>query len=238
MTSEDRSTKITTVYEIVAIVASILLAFAIDAWWDEWREGREAREILVDLREELGALDAGMAAREDGWAAARADMDRLLGAIRAEEVPAVPVMDTLLHQVTWSPTFDPGTGALDALLSSGRLEWIDDLALRTRIAGLPGVIQELRDNEEVGREFVTLVLQPYLAEAGVPVARSLRLGRDWTFPQGSETEADAAYRRILADPAFESHVAFRYSWVNEGEYRAAREHLRGLLERLEAELSR
>lgn len=35
--------------EGVVIVASILLAFAIDAWWDERKERVEEREILAEI---------------------------------------------------------------------------------------------------------------------------------------------------------------------------------------------
>lgn len=41
--------------EAFLIVASILLAFAIDAWWDDRSEGREDRALLEGFREDLRA---------------------------------------------------------------------------------------------------------------------------------------------------------------------------------------
>ena len=41
--------------EAIAIVLSILAAFAIDAGWDEWQDRGEERELLVDLRTEYEA---------------------------------------------------------------------------------------------------------------------------------------------------------------------------------------
>ena len=38
--------------ESVAIVVSILLAFAIDAWWEERQERRFEQEALVSLKSE------------------------------------------------------------------------------------------------------------------------------------------------------------------------------------------
>ena len=35
--------------EAVAIVASILLAFSIDAWWDDLQQGKQTRTVLTDL---------------------------------------------------------------------------------------------------------------------------------------------------------------------------------------------
>lgn len=228
--------KFDTAYEIIAIVVSILLAFAIDAWWEEWREGREARRIMVDLREEFVALGDQMEARQGEWEVVRADLDRLMQAGRADAPPPPAVMDTLVSRLMWTSTFDPGTGALDALLSSGRLEWIDDLELRTVLAGWPGVLREIRDNEEVAREWVALVLQPYLVQAGVPLDRSLAVQDGRPVDPASASEASEAYRRALADQGFRSHVAFRASWVNEEEYREAREALDRLMEHLQAEL--
>jgi hypothetical protein len=226
----------TTLYEIVAIVASILLAFAIDAWWDEWQEGREAQRILVDLREEFQTLGEDMELRVVDWEEAEAAMARLLDAARTGGAPPPPVMDSLLYHLIWTSTFDPGTGALDALLSSGRLEWIDDLELRTQLAGWPGVIQEIRDNEEVGREFVTLVLQPYLARMGVPLARFIPLRGELGSSSVPDGAAAEVYGRILRDPEFGAHVAYRYSWVNVDEYRRGLAALDSLQARMGAVL--
>lgn len=236
--SERNSPKWADISEIIAIVASILLAFAIDAWWDEWQEAREAQEILVDLREEFQAVGADLVVRRSEWQAAEESMARLLRSAASGDVPPPAVMDTLLHHLTWTSTFDPGSGALEAVLSSGRLEWIEDLELRTALAGWPGVVQEIRDNEEMGRQFVSIVLQPYLARQGVPLSRVLQVDRDWPVPAVPDMEAADAYRRVLADPEFQAHVAYRYSWINVAEYQEGLTALGRLMERLEETLDR
>jgi hypothetical protein len=35
--------------EAAAIVASILLAFAIDAWWDDYQQRKHLQTVLIDL---------------------------------------------------------------------------------------------------------------------------------------------------------------------------------------------
>ena len=42
--------------ESIAIVGSILLAFAIDAWWDKLQDTAEERRILVGLSDEFGPV--------------------------------------------------------------------------------------------------------------------------------------------------------------------------------------
>ena len=47
--------------EAAAIVVSILLAFAIDAWWDDRQERIEEREVLLGLKSEFSRY------RDDLW---------------------------------------------------------------------------------------------------------------------------------------------------------------------------
>jgi len=60
--------------EGVVIVVSILLAFAIDAWWDETRERGREKTVLAGLRSEFEAnrtrLMANLAEHEGTRAAA------------------------------------------------------------------------------------------------------------------------------------------------------------------------
>jgi hypothetical protein len=44
--------------EGLAIVVSILLAFAIDAWWEQRQDTAEERRILVSLRDEFTEIRA------------------------------------------------------------------------------------------------------------------------------------------------------------------------------------
>lgn len=50
--------------EMVMVVASILIAFAVDAGWDRYQEAREEHQILLDLRDDFGASLAGL---EERW---------------------------------------------------------------------------------------------------------------------------------------------------------------------------
>jgi hypothetical protein len=222
--------------EGVAIVVSILLAFAIDAWWEEFQDDVDTRENLVDVQAEFRTYEAELRSRRALWNEYEGSMGRLLAATVSGVAPQPAVMDTLVHDLTWASTFDPGTGALDALIASGRLEFLDDLQLRSSLAAWKGVAEEVRDNEVLARDFITLVLMPYLARAGVPVSRSLALGRDWPEAHVPDAEADRAYRAILGDPEFRAHVAHRYSILNLGEYDEALDFVGGLLERLEREV--
>jgi hypothetical protein len=115
--------------EATAIVISILLAFSIDAWWDDRKDIAEERELLLGLEVEFVDLRA----RLDKWAERNRSAALLLERYLSDSVTE---MD--LKSVEWvfvsayiANVLDQG-GALDALLASGRLERIRDRDIRAR----------------------------------------------------------------------------------------------------------
>jgi len=225
------------VAESAVIVLSILLAFGIDAWWDEKQDAAEAHEILLSLREEFLAHRSALAEAKETQQAYSLSIDRLLQATRSTDVPPVATMDTLLRHATWSSTWHPGSGARDALIASGRLQLIDNMELRTQLAAWQGVIDELRDNELVVRQIIVTMFNPYLGRRGV-IPRVKAVRKEWPAPLMSENEAERAYRDILADPEFEGMLANRYAWLNINEYSTAIAFVDSVLQLIEAELQR
>lgn len=113
--------------EAVVIIASILLAFAIDAGWDEWIDRRDERAMLEALVPEFEANLAEAA----GVIAVHERNGRLIGLAhartprRTSELPPDSVSATL-HALASPRTFDAIRGTLDALIGSGQLELIRD----------------------------------------------------------------------------------------------------------------
>jgi len=131
--------------EGAAILVSILLAFAIDAWWEQRQERKELGESLTALRvaflENRARLDSALAQ----------DDRRLRGldaALRLtpDEIRALPAdsIEYLSKQVSIVDLFSPTDAALQALLSANLLETINDPELRTAITGWPGRVEESR----------------------------------------------------------------------------------------------
>jgi hypothetical protein len=56
-----------------------------------------------------------------------------------------------------NPTFDPGSGILELLIQSGDLGFLDERALRSRIAGLAAYLDDHLSNQEL---LLGLLLQP------------------------------------------------------------------------------
>lgn len=113
--------------EAVAIVLSILLAFAIDAWWTEKREGDVEHAALQALRSDFAAsreqLEVVLRSLEGG----RSSFARFQSATPTEltEIDADAIRKILTGLVK-NHTFDPVTATLDALANDGRLGLISD----------------------------------------------------------------------------------------------------------------
>ena len=122
--------------ETVAIVLSILLAFAIDAWWQDRAEYREETSALRALRDEFEAnrevLERFIAFHSDLQSSARAVLQ--LAADPTAETAAEEV-DRLIVDITWwgSPvSFE--SAALDAVILGAKLDLLDNEALRRMLA--------------------------------------------------------------------------------------------------------
>ena len=113
--------------EAVAIVLSILLAFAIDAWWTEKQESevehaalRALHSDFVASREQLEVVHRSL---EDG----RSNFARFQSATTDELIEIDPdAIRWILSGLVKNHTFDPLTATLDALANDGRLGLISD----------------------------------------------------------------------------------------------------------------
>ena len=129
--------------EGVVIVASILVAFSLDAWWDRRGRGEHEREALSALAEELrGAaveLDSVVAFNERRVEAGRRflELDPTdQSGLSDEDVGFV------LEGMGGGLTFDPSLGATEAIIAGG-LDLVRDAGVRAQIAAWPGMISEI-----------------------------------------------------------------------------------------------
>ena len=148
-------------------------------------------------------------------------------------------MDTLTLALTWMHTWDPASGAHDALIASGSLELIENIDLRNNLMKWQSRVDEVRDNELIARELNLNTIMPYFTERGFPFGRaSVIFGEAWPAPVMSDAEADRVYRTLLADPVFAGHAARRYIWFDQAEYADAIELADSIVEAIDLELQR
>ena len=119
------------IVEIAVIVGSILLAFGIDAWWDNRKDRMEEQTVLAGLEAEFVAnVDrvATVIARHESFAQLTDELD----AMPDSDVLEMPVeaTDQYMRAMGQYMTFEPRGGTLAGVVSGGQLALIQDHALR------------------------------------------------------------------------------------------------------------
>lgn len=219
--------------EGVAIVLSILLAFWIDAWWDERKDKLEEQEILIGLEVEF--LD--LRDRLDQWA----QFNRA-GLQFIEQFLSDSVTEMNLRSVESAFTYaslvnilDQG-GALDALLASGRLERISNRDIRARLVKWPDWLEDIHTNDLTSRSYVMSEIVPYLAKHGFP--RFCPEPELYLVCPGTEP-IPPAYMQLAENPEFRSMLAMRRAWMLGAafDHESARDEADDILELLREHLA-
>lgn len=161
--------------EATAIVLSILLAFAIDATWDERQERRDEQEVLLALKADFTDNRAGLEQIIRIHAAASDRLARLDRMSREEvlalEVDSVAVFIAVLGNPA---TFDPVRGSVDALIGAGNMRLLRDERLRQSLTGFLNSVEDAREDARYMGEFAVKIWERIVAHGGpwdVPFGR-------------------------------------------------------------------
>ncbi len=202
--------------EAAAIVASILLAFAIDAWWAEIQEREFEVETLVALLEEFQGHRAELTVERRGHEFMLDAIGSLVsfattGVYESDQFS----IDRSMFYLRIPATTDFGSGVRDALISSGRIEVVSDKRLRYEIAEWSSVLDELKDDQQNGVNLVFNLILPYMTREGVPVARFGDLTPESPLQVGSRSLAadPDTLKRVFDDPEFLSILEARYGFM-------------------------
>jgi len=230
--------------EAFVILSSILLAFGIDAWWDERKERVEETEILAGLHREFAGYRDELRGGIDQHGEMLEAMAAVLAAIESGEWTSTEWdPDEAIGRLLTPPTSDLGNGVRDALVQGGRLELLSHAMLRERLAQWPAFHEELVDDQVFSRQIVLTQIIPYLTRQELDLSATLIAGtmvgdpESDAWPVRIERIADepGALARLLTDPEFKSLVEVRYSFWHHagGEYRSTlemAEEILGLVE--------
>lgn len=202
--------------EATAIVASILLAFAIDAWWQDRQDRSDEQEILAGLQSEfvanLDTLTRHLAyTRRD--VQTLENIETLIESRQSSNANSI-VLETFIEMTTPATT-DLRNGSLNALLSAGRLEILRSKKLRMLLAAWDGVMREVWDDQHNNARMVADLFIPYFIQEDYPL-----------FSIGESSGDSVDIDRILADETFLTLVKLRH---------ATKSHLVGELEQAVAE---
>ena len=132
--------------EAATIVASILLAFAIDAWWDERVDQSRNQEQLRALAIEFGEVELHLKHYETQLLKLRQAVSDLLSHIGPQtQVQTVDSLYALMDLSFRASKMELPTASLQALLVSGELSAVSDDKLNALLASWPARVSNLRN---------------------------------------------------------------------------------------------
>ena len=189
--------------EMLVVVASILIAFSLDAWWSRRSELRTERAHLralqSDFEQNVARLNQLIAREERIVDASR----RLLLVATSAQAGHPDSVRTLLGQVFNSGRFDPVMGAYEAVVSSGGLAQVRDDRLRLALADFASLLQG-RYTERYSDELYFDFVRSFTGQLGFTAAV---LSLD---SAGPAQPAAVSQRGLLLDAKFREHLALRY----------------------------
>lgn len=233
--------------EAAVIVASILLAFAIDA---AWAANREASEVAAALRSVEAELIANRAyfgdieATHETVADAGFEMLTLTGP--DPDLESVERVQYLVGEL-WDRAglFPPSAGAVSSLIASGRIGEIGSRELREAIAAWPDYVDRQRQLLDLiyaenlfHQRLVTLVAQLDIDRLnGMGSNADARAEFRARAPEASRLRSD--YTALLSDLEFENGVTSRVtaSLIGVRIVRDARDRIDHMLRLLGQELN-
>ena len=187
--------------ESAVIVFSVLVAFAVDASWDDFQARSSAEEYVRSVEGELDAISGRI---DRSIRLARVAEDATM--VWLAEAPDLTVdsLNALLGDMVMWATADLTVPSVRALLSSGAIDLITAPDLRSWIQAFPTEVQDFEEEESGTIGFIDQTFVPYLAEHGVSLGNSNVLNMDLRGRAPPEL-----VRSLVGDWGFEALVVWR-----------------------------
>ena len=195
------------IYEGIVIVASILVAFGLDASWDNYQESRVEQRILAELQ---GEFEQAKSRIEDSVAELEAAIDASVALANyigmGKEVLAPDVAAILVDQALSINTLEVPSGVLDSIIASGQVRLISNGMIRNALAQWPAFVADVRENHEWHRVDTDEYLVPYLARyVSIRESNSMLQNRSELAPDTFDYDLAS----MQNDPVFRGRLLWR-----------------------------
>lgn len=210
--------------EAIAIVASILLAFWIQAWW----EGRQARieeqavlsELLNEFKELKENVEFSLKYNDGIRHSIRILTNAAVGPqnnLNDQEI------DRLIADMYWNQSLgDWSAPVLSSIVASGDLNLISNLTLRRKLSRWPITLEGIRGVLQRDLDFYNNFQMPLLAEltslAQINNAEDGQPGHpDYLYDGGRQIElkTEESHRDVLANRAFQNMLVQRDTYITD-----------------------
>jgi hypothetical protein len=196
--------------EVLVIIVSILLAFAIEAWWSEFKERKIEREILLGILEDFqhnsDLLDVTEEKHIQGWEASNI-LASMVGP-DAELIITDDSCETLILSLQHHYTYDPMTGTLHALINSD-ITLIENWELRKSLVSWLDLVEDMNEDEQNQRYHVQQNIHPFLLEQ-IPLRPILRTEQDDYAISNFQPD----YESLLINRYFQNLIELKRRYVS------------------------
>jgi len=214
--TQDRSIR-SLLLEGGVIVVSILLAFALDALWDETKRGREAQIALTSLKDEFEANLAACEEVEQHYHAMAKQFAEVL-TMSDERVRALGDAEaTVAYNSFCAPrTFDAMLGTTNSVISTGTFSILQDAELRKALDTFLNFVEDSR--EDVGNllHYMRLIGEYEVAFGGPWGGAAAPVGPDGGGAVAPVTRpiTPAELLRLLRDPGYVGRAKLFHGCAN------------------------
>lgn len=153
------------VRDLIVVIVGILAALYLESWWQDRQDRAEEALLLEGLRAEFVANREQLVDRISVWTnvresslAARQLMGQSIDNIDSDQIRKS------FRSATAMRFYDPRTGQLSSLISSGKLGLVQNAELRARIADWPSFIEDLEVEREGALHSLMITLGPHINE--------------------------------------------------------------------------
>ena len=224
-----------------AIIGSILLAFAIDAWWEDRKEARYEQIALAGLQEEYKLHHTDISAQIGFHELLMFGIAQLMQACQAGSYlsETVPIDDAIYASLV-PVTTDLGSSVRDSLISAGQIEIISDITLRNALSDWDRVVDEVVDGQLYSSDLVRDHLLPHYMRLGISLAHGERdkNGSPWPLPTQATPTDSPQVRNLFSDEAYCVTLEHRYGQMSHtlDEYGLLLESIEAILRLIEESL--
>jgi hypothetical protein len=220
--------------DVLMIVTGILIAFFLDAWWNDQIEQRELRETMRAVYSDFSSTRAELDLVMDSNVAYIDGVTTLisLGLEDLQSLDAAQKSKLTGLLPTGGITFDPVLGSVDALISSGQLNKVRNIDIRNQIASWTALMDEIGEDQ-------TILIDMYMAQQERSVELGVYLlGMGHDSAGSREKRDDIILKTVIEDGEMLNRLAaHRFAVISlNDELRGIDEQLSNILALLEKEL--
>ena len=200
--------------EIVLVVIGILIALSINNWNEQRKINSQEQELLEGLKIEfstnLKRLDKVLQLHKNSIESANEIMSYF-----NEDISGIPEakFDSLLFHIQNVWTFNPRKGLLNSVITSGQINIISNVELKTQLASFEDMVNDI---EEETREMSLLGAKFYsITNEYINIGKQNALGYKVFINEGFQSDYNRFFKDILAYNNINNEISWSYDLLDE-----------------------